>query len=78
MVPLSGMSESSNLKNEQIRNLLDNPLHLPDGESFVSATPRVPVQQMIALSEKLLPLVNSQPDFIETRKRLAIDEPFVL
>jgi hypothetical protein len=72
------MSESSNSRNERLKSLINDPLHLPDGASFSSATPRLPAQQMIDLSEKLLPLVNSQPDFIEKRKRLAIEEPFVL
>ena len=72
------MSESSNSRNEQLKTLLNDPLHLPDGSSFSSATPKMTAEQMISLSERLLPLVNSQPDFIEKRKRLAIDKPFVL
>jgi hypothetical protein len=72
------MSESSNSRNERLKSLINDPLHLPDGASFSSATPRLPAQRMIHLSEKLLPLLNSQADFIEKRKRLAIDEPFIL
>jgi hypothetical protein len=72
------MSESSNSRDERLKSLIKNPLRLPDGASFSSATPKMPAQQMIGLSEKLLPLLNSQPDFIEKRKRLALDKPFVL
>jgi hypothetical protein len=73
------MSESPNSKGKQaVEELLSNPLELPDGSSFVSVTPKLPIQHMIALSEALLPVVNSQSDFIQKRRSLAIDMPFVL
>lgn len=73
------MSASSESKTDDlVQRLLANPLHLPDGKSFVSATPKLDVRQMIALSEKYLSIINSQPDFVEKKKRTAIDVPFVL
>jgi hypothetical protein len=72
------MSDSSNSTSEQIVKLIGEPLNLPDGSCFVSDAPTVPILQMIALSEKFLPILNSHPDFIEKRKKLAIKEAFFL
>ena len=73
------MSESPNSKsNKPTDDLLSNPLELPDGALFVSVAAKLPIQQMIALSENQLPTLNSQPDFIEKKRKMAINVPFSL
>lgn len=77
MLLLNGMSESPNSKSDKfLDDLIHNPLELPDGASFVSVGSKVTIQQMIALSEKHLPALNSQPDFIEKKIKMAINVPF--
>lgn len=53
-------------------------LNLPNGSSFVSQNVKVDLREIIALSEKLLPIANSRPDFIERKKSSAIPVRFVL
>lgn len=73
------MSESDNSKNrESTDSAIRDPLDLPDGTGFVAVTPRVDIQEMIAMSERYLPILNSRPDFVEKKKRSSIDVPFEL
>ena len=73
------MSESPRSKSEElVHTLLVSPLELPDGASFASIPGTVDIKEMITLSERYLPIINSRPDFIETKIREALDVPFVL
>lgn len=73
------MSESKKSQGDEIaRKLLDNSLELPDGTGFSSIAPKMTVQEMVALSERYLPILNSQPDFIEKKRKAAFGVPFVL
>jgi hypothetical protein len=53
-------------------------LNLPNGSSFTSQSVKVEIKEIIDLSEKLLPISNSRPDFIERKKSSAIPVRFVL
>jgi hypothetical protein len=53
-------------------------LNLPNGSSFASQRVEVDIKEIIALSEKLLPISNSRPNFIEIKKSSAIPVRFVL
>lgn len=64
--------------NQIVHRLLEEPLEFPDGSGFSSTTVPLDIKQMIALCEKYLPILNSQPDFIERKKREAIRESFIL
>lgn len=73
------MSESPKSKHEAlVHALISSPLELPDGSSFSSVSVRMDIKEMVALSERYLPIVNSQPDFVERKIREAIDAPFIL
>lgn len=73
------MDESSKSKGEEIaRKLLEDPLELPDGAGFCSVRPKMAILQMVAISEKYLPILNAQPDFIEKKRKLAFGVPFSL
>jgi hypothetical protein len=73
------MSDSFRSKaDELVEGLLKNPLEFPDGAEFASIAVPLDIKQMVALCERYLPILNSQPDFVERKKREAIREPFVL
>jgi hypothetical protein len=61
-----------------VRNLLNDPIRLPDGACFASESVKVNITEILALSEKLLPISNSRPDFIDRKKATAIPVPLVL
>jgi hypothetical protein len=73
------MSESQKPSGDEIaRRLIEDPLELPDGTGFSAVAPTLSVEEMVALSEKYLPILNSQPDFIEKKRKSAFGVPFVL
>jgi hypothetical protein len=57
---------------------LGAPVNLPDGSAFTSQSVKVGISEIIALSQKLLPISNSRPDFIERKKAAAIPVGFTL
>lgn len=70
---------------ESILELLNTPIVLPDGSSVKSpkasrASPpsMTDAKEIIELSERLLPILNARPDFIDRKKRSVIPVPFVL
>jgi hypothetical protein len=73
------MSDSrQSKKTETVTESPSTLLTLPDGSSFTSQSVKVDIKEIIALSEKLLPISNSRPDFIERKKSSAIPVRFVL
>ncbi len=73
------MSESQKPSGDEIaRRLIENPLELPDGTGFSAVVPNMSVKEMVALSERYLPILNSQPDFIEKKRKAAFGVPFIL
>ena len=71
------MSESPKSKSEAlVHDLPTNPLELPDGESFFSVAVKLDANEMFALSEHYLPIINARPDFIERKIREAFAVPF--
>jgi hypothetical protein len=73
------MSDSRQSKiAEAVAELLDAPVNLPNGSAFASQSVKVDISEIIALSEKLLPISNSRPDFIERKKSTAIPVRFTL
>lgn len=63
---------------EAVAQLLDAPVNLPNGSSFTSQSVKVDISEIIALSERLLPMSNARPDFIERKRSSAIPVRFVL
>jgi hypothetical protein len=74
------MSESlrSSHHNTGIESLLKDPISLPDGSKFSSTPIQLTIHEMIALSERYLPILNSDPDFESKRRETGFDNPFVL
>jgi hypothetical protein len=73
------MSDSQQSKiAEAVAELLGAPVNLPNGSAFASQSVKVGISEIIALSEKLLPISNSRPDFIERKKSTAIPVRFTL
>ena len=63
---------------EWVQSLLESPLVLPEDDTFHSVPAQVSFEQILALSEKYLPVVNSRPDFVEMKLARQFNEPFVL
>jgi hypothetical protein len=63
---------------EAVGQLLDSPLTLPNGSSFILQSLKVGIREILDLSERSLPASNARPDFGERKKRTAIPIPFVL
>ena len=79
MVPWKYMNDSRPSKiADAVAKLLDAPANLPNGSSCTSLSVKVDISEIIALSERLLPLSNSRADFIERKKASAIPVRFVL
>jgi hypothetical protein len=79
MVPYRYMSDSRQSKKADTGTEPPSTLlNLPNGSSFVSQRVNVDIKEIIALSERLLPISNSRPDFIERKKSSAIPVRFVL
>jgi hypothetical protein len=73
------MNGSASSKSDDIvRRLLDDPLELPDGTGFSAIPAQCSIKEIVAISERYLPLVNSHPEFVERKMRSVIDEPFAL
>lgn len=73
------MSDSAKSKSEEkVDTIPEKHLELPDGAAFTSRSPKVDILEMIAISERYLPIVNGQPDFVERKIREAITVPFSL
>jgi hypothetical protein len=74
------MSESQRSSNHDtgIERLLKDPISLPDGSRFSSTPIKLTIYEMIALSERYLPILNSDPNFESKRRETAFDKPFVL
>lgn len=76
---LTGMTESHDSKNKGAMSAVSlAPMEFPSGVSVVSTPPKIDLQEMIALSERYLPMLNAHPDFVEKKKRSVINVPFVL
>lgn len=79
MLPLKYMSDSQKKSGDEIaRSLIQEPLELPDGQGFSSIGPKMSVAEMVALSERYRPILNSAPDFIEKKRRAAFGVLFAL
>ena len=79
MVHWKYMSDSRQSKiAEAVTKLLDAPATLPNGSSFGSQSVKVDIKEIIALSERLLPIANARPDTIERKRSSAIPARFVL
>lgn len=63
---------------EWVTSLLDYPLDLPDGNDFVSISFKIAAPEMVAISERYLPTMNSRPDFVEAKMKRVFPEPFEL
>lgn len=74
------MRESQRSSNHDtgIESLLKVPISLPDGSQFSSTPIKLTVHDMIALSERYLPILNSDPNFESKRRETAFEKPFVL
>ena len=73
------MNESPKRNGDEIaRSLMEEPLELPDGTAFSAVAPKMTVLEMIALSERYLPILNSRPDFVEKKRKAAFGVPFTL
>lgn len=73
------MNESPKSKHEELlHSLLAIRLDFPDGAAFSSVQLKVRVEEMLALSERYLPISNARPDFVAKKIREAIDAPFSL
>ena len=71
------MNKSSGKANpDPIR--LENLLDLPDAPDFESVTPGMTMEQMIRLSEAMLPVFNALPNAEEQRLRTKCRLPFRL
>ena len=74
------MSESQRSSNQDtgIESLLKDPISLPDGSQFSSTPMKLTIHEMIALSERYLPILNSDPNFELKRRETVFYKPFVL
>ena len=74
------MSESQRSSNQDtgIESLLKDPISLPDGSQFSSTPMKLTIHEMIALSERYLPILNSEPNFELKRRETVFYKPFVL
>ena len=74
------MSESQRSSNQDtgIESLLKDPISLPDGSQFSSTPMKLTIHEMIALSERYLPILNSGPNFELKRRETVFYKPFVL
>jgi hypothetical protein len=74
------MSDSPKSPNHDtgIESLLRDPISLPDGSQFSSTPIKLTIHEIIALSERYLPILNSDPNFEVKRRETAFDKPFVL
>ncbi len=59
-----------------LSRLLSDSLNLPDDPEFVSESPKLTWAQFIELSERQLPYILSQSDFIQKKLERKFDEPF--
>lgn len=63
---------------EWVKELIEDPLILPEDKDFQSSAPLTRFRQILELSERTLPFVNARPDFIEMKIARSFDVPFKL